>query len=73
MPFTADEFHDLVRLVEARPEWRVELRRLVLTDELLSRRARQACHGWHSSVSGRRGFLGVDSYDVEGPHGGLRS
>jgi hypothetical protein len=36
MPFTADEFHDLVRLVEAHPEWRVELRRLVLTDELLA-------------------------------------
>lgn len=36
MPFTADEFHDLVRLVEAHPEWRAELRRLVLTDELLA-------------------------------------
>jgi hypothetical protein len=27
----------------------------------------------HSSVSGRRGFLGVGPYDVEGPHGGRRS
>ena len=27
MPFTADEFHDLVRLVESHPEWRAELRR----------------------------------------------
>jgi hypothetical protein len=36
MPFTADEFHDLVRLVEAHPEWRTELRRLVLTDQLLA-------------------------------------
>src|SRR5215475_196778 len=36
MPFTADEFHDLIRLVEAHPEWRAELRRLVLTDELLA-------------------------------------
>jgi hypothetical protein len=36
MPFTADEFHDLRRLVEAHPEWRAELRRLVLTDELLA-------------------------------------
>ncbi len=36
MPFTADEFHDLIRFVEAHPEWRVELRRLVLTDELLA-------------------------------------
>src|SRR5690242_12227486 len=36
MPFTTDEFHDLIRLVEAHPEWRAELRRLVLTDELLA-------------------------------------
>ena len=36
MPFTADGFHDLVRLVESHPEWRAELRRLVLTDELLA-------------------------------------
>src|SRR4030095_384923 len=36
MPFTADEFHDLIRLVESHPEWRTELRRLVLTDELLA-------------------------------------
>jgi hypothetical protein len=36
MPFTVEEFHDLVRLLEERPEWRAELRRLVLTDELLT-------------------------------------
>src|SRR4029453_11924026 len=36
MPFTADKFHDLIRLTEAHPEWRAELRRLVLTDELLT-------------------------------------
>jgi hypothetical protein len=36
MSFTVAEFHDLVRLVEERPEWRAELRRLVLTDELLA-------------------------------------
>jgi hypothetical protein len=36
MPFTANEFHDLIRLVESHPEWRVELRRLVLTDEPLA-------------------------------------
>lgn len=35
MPFTTEEFHDLVRLVETHPEWRAELRRLVLTDEIL--------------------------------------
>jgi hypothetical protein len=36
MSFTVAEFHDLVRLMEERPEWRAELRRLVLTDELLA-------------------------------------
>lgn len=36
MSFTIEEFRDLVRLLEERPEWRAELRRLVLTDELLS-------------------------------------
>lgn len=35
MAFGVEDFQDLVRLLEARPEWRVELRRLVLTDELL--------------------------------------
>jgi hypothetical protein len=36
MPFTAEEFRDLVRILEEHPEWRAELRRLVLTDELLA-------------------------------------
>jgi hypothetical protein len=36
MPFTMDDFHDLIRLIETRPEWRTELRRLVLTEELLA-------------------------------------
>lgn len=36
MPFTVEEFRDLVRLLEERPEWREELRRLVLTPELLA-------------------------------------
>jgi hypothetical protein len=36
MPFTIEEFRDLVRILEQRPEWRAELRRLVLTDELLA-------------------------------------
>ena len=35
MPFTIDDFQDLLRLLEQRPEWRAELRRQVLTDELL--------------------------------------
>jgi hypothetical protein len=30
------DFHDVVRLLEAHPEWRAELRRLVLTDDLLA-------------------------------------
>jgi len=36
MPLTTDDLHDFIRLVEAHPEWRTELRHLVLTDELLS-------------------------------------
>src|SRR5262245_17394195 len=36
MPFTVEEFRDLVRLLEERPEWREELRRLVLTPALLA-------------------------------------
>lgn len=34
--FTIDDFQDLLRLLEQRPEWRAELRRHVLTDELLT-------------------------------------
>jgi hypothetical protein len=30
------DFHDVVRLLEEHPEWRADLRRLVLTDELLA-------------------------------------
>ena len=36
MPFRVEDFRDLIRIVEERPEWRADLRRLVLTDELLS-------------------------------------
>lgn len=35
MPFSVEEFRDLIQLLEERPEWRADLRRLVLTDELL--------------------------------------
>ncbi len=35
MPFDVRDFHDLVRLLEAHPEWRAELRRLILSEELL--------------------------------------
>ncbi len=35
MGFSVQDFHDLIRLLEAHPEWRAELRRLVLTEELL--------------------------------------
>jgi len=35
MPFTVKDFQDLVRLLRERPEWRDELRRALLTDELL--------------------------------------
>jgi len=33
--FTVEDFQDLLRLLEARPEWRAELRRLLIPDELL--------------------------------------
>ncbi|RKY02691.1 hypothetical protein DRP77_07475, partial [Candidatus Poribacteria bacterium] len=33
--FTVREFHDLIKILEEHPEWREELRRLVLTDEIL--------------------------------------
>lgn len=36
VPFTVEEFRDLVRILEERPEWRNELRRLILTDQLLA-------------------------------------
>jgi hypothetical protein len=36
MPFSLEEWLDLVRLLEQHPEWRAELRRLVLTEEVLS-------------------------------------
>jgi hypothetical protein len=36
MPFAVEDFHDLLRILKERPDWREELRRQVLTDELLS-------------------------------------
>jgi archaellum component FlaC len=33
--FTVSDFHDLVRLLEERPEWRAELQRVLLGDRLL--------------------------------------
>ena len=36
MAFTVEEWRDLIRLLEERPEWRAELRRLLLSDELVS-------------------------------------
>src|SRR5688572_23849101 len=35
MAFTVDDFQDLLRLLEQRPEWRDELRRHVRTEELV--------------------------------------
>ncbi|MGB9758204.1 MAG: hypothetical protein ACPLZE_07110 [Candidatus Bipolaricaulaceae bacterium] len=35
MAFTVKDFHDLVRILEEHPEWRAELRRLLLSEELL--------------------------------------
>ncbi|MBI1927298.1 hypothetical protein HYR99_24040 [Candidatus Poribacteria bacterium] len=36
MAFTIEDYHDLVSLLEKHPEWKMELRRLLLPDELLS-------------------------------------
>ena len=36
MAFSVEHFHDLTQLLEEHPDWRAELRRLVLTDEILS-------------------------------------
>ncbi len=36
MSFTVTDFQDLLRLLRERPEWREELRRLILTEELLA-------------------------------------
>ncbi len=36
MTLSIDDLHELIRLLEQHPEWRAELRRLVLTEELLS-------------------------------------
>jgi septation ring formation regulator EzrA len=35
MAFGIEDFRDLVRVLEEHPEWRADLRRLVLTEELL--------------------------------------
>ncbi len=36
MSFTVNDFRDLVNILEQQPEWRTELRRWILTDELLA-------------------------------------
>src|SRR3990172_6213300 len=36
MTFTVSDYADLVRLLNEHPEWRAELRRLLLSDELLT-------------------------------------
>lgn len=38
MSFVVEDFHQLVALLEQHPEWRAELRRLVLSEQLLSLR-----------------------------------
>jgi len=35
MPFTVQDLHDLIRILEEHPEWRAEMRRVLLTEELL--------------------------------------
>ena len=35
MAFAVADFHDLVQLLESHPEWRSDLRRLLLTDDII--------------------------------------
>jgi len=35
MAFTVEDFHQLTQLLYERPEWRAELRRILLEDEIL--------------------------------------
>ncbi len=35
MAFTVSDYHDLVQILERHPEWRAQLRQLLLTDEIL--------------------------------------
>jgi hypothetical protein len=35
MSFTVSEFRDLIQLLEQQPSWRAELRRWVLTEDIL--------------------------------------
>ena len=36
MTFTVEHFHQLTQLLHERPEWRAEMRRLLLTEEILN-------------------------------------
>ena len=36
MAFTVEHFHELTRLLYERPEWRAELRSILLTEEILN-------------------------------------
>ena len=36
MPFAVEDFQDLIRLLDAHPDWRRDLRRIVLTDDILA-------------------------------------
>ncbi|MEZ4865419.1 MAG: hypothetical protein R3C14_29185 [Caldilineaceae bacterium] len=36
MAFTVRDFHDLVDIMETQPSWRAEMRRLILTDDILN-------------------------------------
>ena len=36
MAFTVRDFHDLVEILENDPVWRADIRRLVLTDDILT-------------------------------------
>lgn len=59
MPFTVADFHDLARLLYEHPEWRAEVRRLVLTDEILELPAlvRQLVEEHRAFAEGQRALV----------------
>src|SRR3972149_9397232 len=64
MSCSVEAFHDLLRLLEERPEWRVEIRRVVLTEDLLRlpeelARARQETEQRFQELAARIDALGA--------------
>jgi hypothetical protein len=71
VPFTITEFRDLIHFLETRPEWRMELRRLLFPEALVDlpraleelaeaqRRTEETLQGDGESIEGRGEQLGI--------------